>query len=49
MLGEQFRALCRLAGPVVLARAGNTVLNVTNLVVIGHAGPEELGEPHSIE
>jgi MATE family multidrug resistance protein len=39
---SQFRALIRLAGPVVLARAGNTVLNLTNLVVIGHAGPLEL-------
>jgi multidrug resistance protein, MATE family len=38
----QFRALIRLAGPVVLARAGNTVLNLTNLVIIGHAGPGEL-------
>jgi multidrug resistance protein, MATE family len=38
----QFAALARLAGPVVLARAGNTVLNVTNLVIIGHAGPVEL-------
>jgi MATE family multidrug resistance protein len=27
---------------VILARAGNTVLNVTNLVIIGHAGPDEL-------
>lgn len=27
---------------MVLARAGNTVLNVTNLVIIGHAGPAEL-------
>jgi multidrug resistance protein, MATE family len=34
--------LCRLAAPVVLARAGNTALNVTNLVLIGHAGPEQL-------
>jgi MATE family multidrug resistance protein len=39
---SQFRALIRLAGPVVLARAGNTVLNLTNLVIIGHAGPAEL-------
>jgi MATE family multidrug resistance protein len=38
----QLTALLRLAGPVVLARAGNTVLNVTNLVIIGHAGPAEL-------
>ncbi|HXP74715.1 MAG TPA: MATE family efflux transporter [Stellaceae bacterium] len=38
----QVRALARLAGPVVLARAGNTVLNVTNLVIIGHAGAAEL-------
>jgi len=38
----QFAALARLAGPVVLARAGNTVLNVTNLVIIGHAGAAEL-------
>jgi MATE family multidrug resistance protein len=38
----QFAALVRLAGPVVLARAGNTVLNLTNLVIIGHAGPKEL-------
>jgi hypothetical protein len=40
--GGQFAALCRLAGPVVLAPAGNTVLNPTNLVIIGHAGPAEL-------
>jgi MATE family multidrug resistance protein len=40
--GRQLTALLRLAGPVVLARAGNTVLNVTNLVIIGHAGPAEL-------
>ncbi len=39
---SEFAALLRLAGPVVLARAGNTVLNVTNLVIIGHAGPGEL-------
>jgi MATE family multidrug resistance protein len=39
---SQLAALARLAGPVVLARAGNTVLNVTNLVMIGHAGPAEL-------
>jgi hypothetical protein len=32
----------RLAGPVVLARAGNTVVNLTNLVIIGHAGSVEL-------
>jgi Na+-driven multidrug efflux pump len=38
----QFAALCRLAGPVVLARAGDTVLNLANLVIIGHAGPAEL-------
>lgn len=38
----QVAALLRLAGPVVLARAGNTVVNVTNLVIIGHAGPAEL-------
>jgi multidrug resistance protein, MATE family len=38
----QFAALVRLAGPVVLARAGNTVLNLTNLVIIGHAGAAEL-------
>ena len=38
----QLAALLRLAGPVVLARAGNTVVNVTNLVIIGHAGPAEL-------
>jgi multidrug resistance protein, MATE family len=40
--GGQFAALVRLAGPVVLARAGNTVLNLTNLVIIGHAGATEL-------
>lgn len=40
--GGQLAALLRLAGPVVLARAGNTILNVTNLVIIGHAGPAEL-------
>ena len=38
----QLAALARLAGPVVLARAGNTVLNVSNLVIIGHAGSGEL-------
>jgi hypothetical protein len=27
---------------VVLAWAGNTVANLTNLVIIGHAGPAEL-------
>jgi MATE family multidrug resistance protein len=40
--GTQVAALLRLAGPVVLARAGNTIVNVTNLVIIGHAGPAEL-------
>jgi len=38
----QFAALVRLSGPVVLARGGNTVLNLANLVIIGHAGPAEL-------
>jgi hypothetical protein len=27
---------------VVLARAGKTVLNLANLVIIGHVGPVEL-------
>ena len=38
----QFAALIWLAGPVVLVRTGNTVLDLTNRVIIGHAEPVEL-------
>src|SRR5689334_117595 len=40
--GRQLSDLSRLALPVILARAGNTFVNVTNIVIVGHAGPEQL-------
>jgi len=40
--GKILAGICRLAAPVVVARAGNALLTLTNVVMVGHAGPDQL-------
>ncbi|HYB10876.1 MAG TPA: MATE family efflux transporter [Alphaproteobacteria bacterium] len=40
--GRILAGICRLALPVVVARAGNALLQLTNVVMVGHAGPDQL-------